>query len=94
MLLAGPGAELKGKLTEKMRFRPTAMVKPLMPAGASSLESREAALAHGGRGLTDYELLRSVRSKRLTLLRGRGQLQLFLLFDLKELEEFLRHRRQ
>ena len=22
MLLAGPGAELKGKLTEKMRFRP------------------------------------------------------------------------
>ena len=29
MLLAGPGAELKGKLTEKMRFRPTAMTQPL-----------------------------------------------------------------
>ena len=38
MLLAGPGTELKGKLTEKMRYRPTAMIKPLMPAGASSLE--------------------------------------------------------
>ena len=38
MLLAGPGTELKGKLTEKMRYRPTAMIRPLMPAGASSLE--------------------------------------------------------
>ena len=56
MLLAGPGAELKGKLTEKMRYRPTAMMKPLMPAGASSLE-RLPSLTEGG--LSDYELLRS-----------------------------------
>ena len=56
MLLAVPGAELKGKLTEKMRFRPTAMMKPLMPAGASSLE-RLPSLTEGG--LSDYELLRS-----------------------------------
>ena len=56
MLLAGPGTELKGKLTEKMRYRPTAMIKPLMPAGASSLE-RLPSLMEGG--LSDYELLRS-----------------------------------
>ena len=54
MLLAGPGTELKGKLTEKMRYRPTAMIKPLMPAGASSLE-RLPSLMEGG--LSDYELL-------------------------------------
>ena len=56
MLLAGPGTELKGKLTEKMRYRPTAMIRPLMPAGASSLE-RLPSLMEGG--LSDYELLRS-----------------------------------
>ena len=56
MLLAVPGAELKGKLTEKMRYQPTAMIKPLMPAGASSLE-RLPSLTEGG--LSDYELQRS-----------------------------------
>ena len=37
--MAAPTANLKAKLTEKTRYRPTAMIKPLMPAGATSLET-------------------------------------------------------
>jgi hypothetical protein len=37
-LLAGPSAVLRAKLTEKTRFRPTAAVRPLMPAGAKQLD--------------------------------------------------------
>ena len=32
-------ATLKGKLTEKVRYRPTAAIEPLLPAGADTLES-------------------------------------------------------
>ena len=39
MLLAGPTATLKGKLTEKVRYRPTAAIEPLLPAGTDTLES-------------------------------------------------------
>ena len=60
MLLAVPGAELKGKLTEKMRYQPTAMIKPLMPAGASSLE-RLPSLMEGG--LTDYDCGRTTEQQ-------------------------------
>ena len=44
-----------------MRYPPTAMIKPLMPAGASSLE-RLPSLMEGG--LSDYELLRSEPSEQ------------------------------
>ena len=39
MLLAGPSATLRGKLTEKVRYRPTAAIEPLLPAGTETLES-------------------------------------------------------
>ena len=39
MLLAGPTATLRGKLTEKVRYRPTAAIEPLLPAGSETLES-------------------------------------------------------
>ena len=37
MLLAGPSATLRGKLTEKVRYRPTATIAPLLPAGTDTL---------------------------------------------------------
>ena len=39
MLLAGPSATLRGKLTEKVKYRPTAKIAPLLPAGTDTLES-------------------------------------------------------
>ena len=39
MLLAVPTATLRGKLTEKVRYRPTAAIEPLLPAGSKTLES-------------------------------------------------------
>ena len=37
LLLAGPKANLRAKLTEKSRTRPAAMMRQRMPAGASAL---------------------------------------------------------
>ena len=37
-LLAGPAAELTAKLTEKTRYRPTACIRRIMPAGADCLD--------------------------------------------------------
>ena len=39
LLLAGPSASLRAKLTEKTRYRATALIKPLLPSGSSSLET-------------------------------------------------------
>ena len=38
MLLAGPTATLRGKLTEKVKYRPTATIEPLLPAGTETLD--------------------------------------------------------
>ena len=38
-LLSGPAAELTAKLTEKSRYRPTALIRRILPAGAECLES-------------------------------------------------------
>ena len=38
MLLAGPNATLRGKLTEKVKCRPTAAIEPLLPAGTDALD--------------------------------------------------------
>ena len=46
-LLAGPAASMRAKLTEKGRCRPTAMIRPLLPAGVSSLEGVPMLDAHG-----------------------------------------------
>ena len=35
----GPTATLKGKLTEKVRYRPTTAIEPLLPVGSESLET-------------------------------------------------------
>ena len=38
MLLAGPIATLRSKLTEKVKYRPTAAIEPLLPAGTDALD--------------------------------------------------------
>ena len=52
LLLAGPKANLKAKLTEKARTRPAAMMRQRMPGGASALckvpKLRDAARASAG----------------------------------------------
>ena len=55
MLLAGPSATLRGKLTEKVRYRPTAKIAPLLPAGTETLES----LPTVRPGVPEHELVRS-----------------------------------
>ena len=55
MLLAGPSATLRGKLTEKVRYRPTAKIAPLLPAGTETLES----LPTVRPGVPERELVRS-----------------------------------
>ena len=55
MLLAGPSATLRGKLTEKVRYRPTAKIAPLLPAGTETLES----LPMVRPGVPERELVRS-----------------------------------
>ena len=55
MLLAGPSATLRGKLTEKVRYRPTAKIAPLLPAGTDTLES----LVKVRPGVPERELVRS-----------------------------------
>ena len=39
MLLAAPSAALRARLTEKTRYRATALVDPLLPAGSGSIET-------------------------------------------------------
>jgi len=39
MLLAAPSATLRGKMSEKSRYRPTAAIDPLLPAGSDELDA-------------------------------------------------------
>ena len=55
MLLAGPNAMLRGKLTEKVKYRPTAAIEPLLPAGTDALED----LPEVRPGVAAYDLVRS-----------------------------------
>ena len=47
--------DLRGKLTEKVRYRPTAKIAPLLPAGTETLES----LPTVRPGVPEHELVRS-----------------------------------
>jgi len=40
MLLAGPNAALRGKLTEKVKYRPTAAIEPLLTSGGDGRARR------------------------------------------------------
>ena len=55
MLLAGPNATLRGKLTEKVKYRPTAAIEPLLPAGTDALDDLPAVRP----GVATYDLVRS-----------------------------------
>ena len=55
MLLAGPNAMLRGKLTEKVKYRPTAAIEPLLPAGTDALDD----LPEVRPGVAAYDLVRS-----------------------------------
>jgi len=56
MLLARPTATLHGKLTEKVvRYRPTAAIELLLPAGSETLESLPVVLP----GTSPADLVRS-----------------------------------
>ena len=55
MLLAGPNAALRGKLTEKVKYRPTAAIEPLLPAGTDAPDD----LPEVRPGVAAYDLVRS-----------------------------------
>ena len=55
MLLAGPIATLRSKLTEKVKYRPTAAIEPLLPAGTDALDD----LPEVRPGVAAYDLVRS-----------------------------------
>ena len=59
MLLAGPSATLRGKLTEKVKYRSTAKIALLLPAGTETLET----LPTVRPGVPARDLVRSEPSK-------------------------------
>ena len=50
-----PDATLRGKLTEKVKYRPTAAIEPLLPAGTDALDDLPAVRP----GVATYDLVRS-----------------------------------